>query len=195
MNRVDDVFLNAATTTTGSQLSPVADTFTPGHYAIPPADPASAGTVGRWVPVDVDPNYRGGLHAADPGPIGSRATVASTLLEGSVPDDTAARHGQFVQQAQDLQAFRERAGLRQIPALAPLLEETQAMIDRLHGMSVGASGSPLLDDVKIIEGTFSVDEQRGRAVLISGVSTACSELTILSMFNVCSPSSYGLLGF
>jgi hypothetical protein len=191
----DDVFLNAAPSTAGSQLSPGAEAFTPGHYLTPSATPALAGAVGEWVPVGTDRGFGGVFHAAGPGLVSGHAGVVSNLLDGSVPDDAVAHYGQLLRQCEELQAFRDCVGLRQPPALAPLLKETQAMIARLEGMSITGSSGPLLHEVQVLEGVFSADEQRGRAVLISAVPTTFSELTIRTMFHVSPSESTTLLGF
>ena len=140
----DDVFLNEPTpVAASSQLSPVAESFTPGGYTITPSlDPRAAAHAamaaggfmdhGVWVPV----------------PIGDDVPIpVSTLLSGSVPEHMNTHSGQLPrdlhsQAAQELQSL--------------VITEGRFSSDEQLGRAILISGIPTTFSKLVLRTIFSV---------------------------------------
>lgn len=173
-HRGDDVFLNEpARATASSQLSPVAEAFTPGPYLTPSATASRAGGVSSYIPVG---NTRTG-----PGVIGS-GTPVSNLLSGSVPDDVD------LAMAQDF-ARSIAIGPGPWPAMATLVEDSNELVARIDDLTSQLQGTEVSRDLLhyavVREGTFSTDDQRGRAVLVCGIPIGFPEFAVRTIFTVC----------
>jgi hypothetical protein len=178
----DDVFLNEpASATASSQLSPVAEAFTPGAFLTPSATASRAGGVSSYIP--------GGITRTGPGVIGS-GTPVSNLLSGSVPDDVD------LAMAENL-ARSTAIGPGPWPGMATLVEDSNELAARIDNLTTQLQGTvvsrDLLHYAVVREGTFSTDDQRGRAVLVCGIPIGFPEFAVRSIFTVSLSHSLHLL--
>jgi hypothetical protein len=181
LHRGDDVFLNEpASATAATQLSPVAETFTPSTYLTSSTTAPRTGSFSR--PIAPGHNTRTG-----PGVIGS-STLVSNLLSGSVPDDVDYASAQDF--ARGLLS-NVMAGPGPYPSMATLVEDSNELRGRIDDLTTQLQGttvsSPLLQHVVVRQGTFSTNDQKGRAVLVCGIPEAFPEYAIRGIFTV-SPS-------
>ena len=112
-------------------------------------------------------------------PVGGNVTPVSTLLSGSVPDRLNTHLGQF---GQNMNITRLHAGAPMQPRLPTTQEADAGFLQAFTALTTSSSRD--LRNVVLTEGTFSSDEQRGRAVLISGIPTDFSQLALRTIFNV-----------
>lgn len=179
--RGDDVFLNEpASATASTQLSPVAETFTPGTYTTPSNAAPRAGGFSR--PIGPGDNTRTG-----PGVIGS-GTHVSNLLSGSVPDDVDYASAQEFARGLFSSLNAGPGGPGPYPSMATLVEDSNELRGRIDDLATQLQGTTvstiLLQHVVVRQGTFSTNDQKGRAVLVCGVPQGFPEYAIRGIFTV-----------